>query len=111
MCNFILNSWSQRHWKDELFQRYGSVGAKVVWAHSFFVSAIRFALCDDEYANMDKEQRQQLLYDAGGSAPALSGMVELAFDNSDNRLPVRGNFIRSRISLTHLPIYRAGRQR
>nr|CAI5848554.1 unnamed protein product [Callosobruchus analis] len=54
---------------------------------SNFFLAIEFAL-NDEYARLRDQQRQGLLY-AGSGARAVSAYVEIIFDNSDSRIPVK----------------------
>ena len=54
---------------------------------SNFFAAIRFVL-GDIFTNLRAEERQQLLHEGAGLA-VMTAYVELVFDNSDNRFPVR----------------------
>ncbi|KAK3677084.1 Structural maintenance of chromosomes protein 3 [Recurvomyces mirabilis] len=52
---------------------------------SNFFAAIRFVL-SDQYTQMGREDRQQLLHEGHGAA-VMSAYVEIIFDNSDGRFP------------------------
>jgi structural maintenance of chromosome 3 (chondroitin sulfate proteoglycan 6) len=54
---------------------------------SNFFAAIRFVL-GDIFTNLRADERQQLLHEGAGLA-VMTAYVELIFDNSDNRFPVR----------------------
>lgn len=54
---------------------------------SNFFAAIRFVL-GDIFTNLRAEERQQLLHEGAGLA-VITAYVEVIFDNSDNRFPVR----------------------
>ena len=53
----------------------------------FVFSAIQFVL-SDEFSHLREEQRQALLHEGTGPR-VISAFVEIIFDNSDNRIPVR----------------------
>ena len=61
---------------------------------SNFFAAIRFVL-GDIFTNLRAEERQQLLHEGAGLA-VMTAYVELVFDNSDNRFPVRSNGVAPR---------------
>lgn len=52
-----------------------------------FLLAIQFVL-SDEFSHMRPDQRQALLHEGTGPR-VISAFVEIIFDNSDNRIPVR----------------------
>ena len=55
-----------------------------------FLLAIQFVL-SDEFSHLREEQRQALLHESTGPR-VISAYVEIVFDNSDNRIPVRNLF-------------------
>ncbi|XP_037822548.1 structural maintenance of chromosomes protein 3-like [Lucilia sericata] len=66
---------------------------------SNFFYAIQFVL-SDEFTHLRPEQRQGLLHEGTG-ARVISAYVEIIFDNSDNRVPVR-NFQIKKISIFNI---------
>lgn len=54
---------------------------------SNFFQAIQFVL-SDEYSHLSNQERQNLLHEGTGPR-VISAYVEMIFDNSDNRIPVR----------------------
>ncbi len=54
---------------------------------SFVISAIQFVL-SDEFSHLRSDVRQALLHEGTGPR-VLSAFVEIVFDNSDARLPVK----------------------
>eukprot|EP00727_Mastigamoeba_balamuthi_P010304 m51a1_g5897 putative structural maintenance of chromosomes protein 3 (1130) ;mRNA; r:543988-549516 len=53
---------------------------------SNFFDAIRFALCDEKFANLRTSDRNGLLHASDGET-SMSAFVEITFDNSDDRFP------------------------
>ena len=64
---------------------------------SNFFAAIRFVL-GDIFTNLRADERQQLLHEGAGLA-VMTAYVELIFDNSDNRFPVRHQSLRNCLAL------------
>ncbi|PHT79982.1 hypothetical protein T459_18034 [Capsicum annuum] len=62
------------------------VGANGSGKSNFF-HAIRFVI-SDLFHNLRSEERQALLHEGAGHQ-VLSAFVEIVFDNSDNRMPVK----------------------
>lgn len=60
---------------------------KLVQYIVFPISAIQFVL-SDEFTHLRPEQRQALLHEGTGQR-VMSAFVEIIFDNTDNRVPVR----------------------
>jgi structural maintenance of chromosome 3 (chondroitin sulfate proteoglycan 6) len=57
------------------------------------LAAIEFVL-SEKFAGIRGDSRSKLLHEGAGKS-VMSAYVELIFDNSDGRFPVRHSFIRS----------------
>ncbi|KAI7527138.1 hypothetical protein KC319_g20559, partial [Hortaea werneckii] len=72
----IIEPFSPKH--NVIVGRNGS-------GKSNFFAAIRFVL-SDQYTQMGREERANLLHEGTGSA-VMSAYVEVTFDNNDQRFP------------------------
>jgi structural maintenance of chromosome 3 (chondroitin sulfate proteoglycan 6) len=61
---------------------------------SNLLDAIQFVL-SDKYNNLSSDERSKLLYEGAGGT-AMQADVEIIFDNSDGRIPVRNKRTQNR---------------
>ena len=81
-----FKSYSEQLEVDDFSEHHNVVVGRNGSGKSNFFQAICFVLCDDNFENLRKEERVELLHEGTGQR-TLTAFVEILFDNADKRLP------------------------